>query len=57
MRPYMPGKKIKAMWYDSFQELGKEGDKFYRLNLPPCLCIYYTVNVVNLRLYEPSMLN
>ena len=33
------------------------GDNSYQLNLPPYMCIYSAVNVDNLKLYEPSMLD
>jgi hypothetical protein len=33
------------------------GDNAYRLNLPPYMHIYSVVNVDNLKLYEPSMLD
>ena len=33
------------------------GDSAYRLNQPPYMCIYSVVNVENLELYEPSMLD
>ena len=52
-----PGKKIKALWYDPFEVLGKVGDNAYKLILPPCMCIYSIMNVENLKLYEPSMLD
>jgi hypothetical protein len=52
-----PGKKIKALWYGPFEILEKVGDNAYRLSLPPYMCIYSVVNVENLKLYEPSMLD
>jgi len=33
------------------------GDNTYRLSLPPYMCIYSVVNVENLKLYEPSILD
>jgi hypothetical protein len=33
------------------------GDNAYKLSLPPYMCIYSVVNVENLKLYEPSMLD
>ena len=33
------------------------GDDAYRLNLPPYMRIYSVVNVENMKLYEPSMLD
>jgi hypothetical protein len=50
-----PDKKIKALWYGSFEVLGEVGDNAYRLSLPPYMRIYSVVNVENLNLYEPSM--
>jgi hypothetical protein len=35
----------------------KVGDNAYILNLPPYMHIYLVVNVENLKLYEPSMLD
>jgi hypothetical protein len=52
-----PGKKIKALWYGPFEVLEKVGDNSYRLSLPPYMCIYSVVNVENMKLYEPSMLD
>jgi hypothetical protein len=52
-----PGKKIKALRYEPFEILEKVGDNAYRLSLPPYLCIYSIVNVENLKLYEPSILD
>ena len=33
------------------------GDNAYKLSLPPYMCIYSVVNVENLKLYDPSMLD
>ena len=33
------------------------GDNAYQLSLPPYMCIYSIINVENLKLYEPSMLD
>jgi hypothetical protein len=35
----------------------KVGDKAYRISLPPYMHIFLVVNVDNLKLYEPSMLD
>jgi hypothetical protein len=51
------GKKIKVLQYGLFEILEKVGDNVYRLSLPPYMCIYSVVNVENLKLYEPSMLD
>jgi hypothetical protein len=37
--------------------LEKVGDNTYKLSLPPYVRIYSIVNVENLKLYEPSMLD
>jgi hypothetical protein len=52
-----PGKDIKALQYGPFEVWKNVGDNSYRLNLLPCMCIYSVVNVENLKLYEPSMLD
>jgi hypothetical protein len=52
------GKKpITALWYGPFKVLDKLGDNDYRLSLPPYMHIYSVVNVKNLKLYDPSMLD
>jgi len=51
------GKKIKALRYGSFEILEKVGDNAYRLSLPPYMNIYYVVNLENLKIYEPPMLD
>jgi hypothetical protein len=50
-------KKIKALEYGPFEVLEEVGDNAYRPNLPPYMCIYAIVNVKNLKIYEPSMLD
>jgi hypothetical protein len=50
------GKNIKALRYGPFEVLEKVGDNAYRLILPQYMHIYSVVNVDNLKLYEPSML-
>ena len=52
-----PGKKIKALRYGLFEILEKVCDNAYQLNLTPYMHIYSIVNVENLKLYEPSMLD
>lgn len=52
-----PSKKIKAIRYGPFEILENFGDNVYRLNLPPYIHIYLVINVDNLKLYEPSMLD
>jgi hypothetical protein len=56
-RLHGPSKNIKALRYDPFKVLEKVGDNAYKLSLPPQMCIYSVVNVENLKLYEPSMLD
>jgi len=51
------GKNIKFIWYGPFEVVEKVGDNSYRLILPPYMHIYLVVNVENLKLYEPSMLD
>jgi hypothetical protein len=51
------GKNIKSLQYGSFELLEKVGDNSYRLILLPYMHIYSVVNVENLKLYEPSMLD
>jgi hypothetical protein len=43
--------------YGPLDALEKVGDNAYRINLPPYMHIYSVVNVKNLKLYEPSMLD
>jgi hypothetical protein len=33
------------------------GDNSYNRNIPPYMCIYLVVNLENLKLYDPSMLD
>jgi hypothetical protein len=50
------GKKIKPIRYGPFKILDKIGTKAFQLELPPYMQIYSVVNVENLRLYEPPMI-
>jgi hypothetical protein len=43
--------------YGPFEVLEKVGDNSYKLNRPPYMRIFIVVNVDNLKLYEPSMLD
>jgi hypothetical protein len=52
-----PIKKIKALQYGPFEVLEKVGDNTYKLSLPPYMRIYSVVNVDNLKLYDPSMMD
>ena len=51
------GKNIKDLWYGPFEVLKKVGDNAKGLSLSPYMCIYSVVNVENLKLYNPSMLD
>jgi hypothetical protein len=50
-------KKIKDMWYGTFELLKKVGDNTYIIGLLPYMHMYSVVNVENLKFYDPSMLN
>jgi len=52
-----PGKKMKALRYGPFEKLEKVGHNACRLILLPYMRIYSVVNVENLKLYEPSILD
>ncbi len=52
-----PDKKIKALRYGPFEILEKVGDNVYMIILPPYMHIYFVVNVENLKLYKPVMLD
>ena len=52
-----PGKKIKTLQHDPFEVLEKVGDNACIHNIPLYICIYSIVNVKNIKLYEPSMLD
>jgi hypothetical protein len=45
------------MRYGPFEVLESETNNAYMLNLPPLFHIYLAVNVKNIKLYEPSMLD
>jgi hypothetical protein len=49
--------KIKTLQYGHFDVLEKVGDNACKLSLPPYMCIYLVVNMENVKLYEPSMLD
>jgi hypothetical protein len=51
------GKNIKALWCGPFEVLENVGDNVYILTLPPYVHIYLVVNVDNLKLYDPSMVD
>ena len=49
-------KNIRLIWYGPFNILEKIGTNAFRLDLPTCMKMYSTVNVENLKLYEPPMI-
>jgi hypothetical protein len=50
------GKNLKLIHYGPFKILDKIGTNAFWLELPPYMQIYSVVNVENLRLYEPPMI-
>eukprot|EP00253_Pinus_taeda_P010211 PITA_10211 len=50
------GKKLKPIRYCPFRILEKIGNNAFRLDLPSYMQIYVVVNVENLRLYEPPLI-
>ena len=50
------GKKLKPIRYGPFKVLEKIGENDFRLDLPAYMHIYSVVNVENLRLFEPSLI-
>ena len=50
-------KKIKELQCVPFEVLDDVGDNAYRLSIPPYMFIYLVVDVENMKLYEPSMLD
>ena len=50
------GKKLKPIRYGAFKILEKIGNNALRLDLPSYMQIYVVVNVENLRLYEPPLI-
>ena len=51
------GKKLKPIRYGPFEILEKIGNNAFHLNLPPYMQMYAVVNVENLRLYEPPLID
>lgn len=47
---------MKPIRYGPFKILEKIGDNAFRLDLPSYMKIYDVVNVKNLRLYEPPLI-
>jgi len=50
------GKNLKPIRYGPFKILDKIGENAFRLDLSAYMQIYSVVNVENLRLYEPSLI-
>ena len=50
------GKNLKPIRYGPFKILDKIGENAFRLVLPAYMQIYSIINVENLRLYEPSLI-
>ena len=50
------GKKLKPIRYGPFKILEKIGENAFCLDLPAYMHIYLVVNVENLRLFEPSLI-
>ena len=50
------GKKLKPICYGPFQILENIGNNAFKLDLPSYMQIYFVVNVENLRLYEPTLI-
>jgi hypothetical protein len=51
------GKKLKPIRYGPFKILEKIGNNAFRLDFPPYMQMYAVVNVNNLRLYEPTLID
>jgi hypothetical protein len=51
------GKKLKPIRYGPFKVLEKIGNNAFHLDLPPYMQMYAVVNVENLKLYEPPLID
>jgi hypothetical protein len=51
------GKKLKPIRYGPFKIVDKIGNNAFRLDLPPYMQMYAVVNVENLKLYEPPLID
>jgi hypothetical protein len=51
------GKKLKPIRYGPFKIVDKVGNNAFRLDLPPYMQMYAVVNVENLKLYEPPLID
>jgi hypothetical protein len=50
-------KKLKPIRYGPFKIIDKIGNNAFRLDLPPYMQMYAIVNVENLKLYEPPLID
>jgi hypothetical protein len=51
------GKKLKPIQYGPFKIIDKIGNNAFCLDLPPYMQMYAVVNVENLKLYEPPLID
>jgi hypothetical protein len=51
------GKKLKQIRYGPFKIIDKIGNNAFRLDFPPYMQMYAVVNVENLKLYEPPLID
>ena len=51
------GKKLKPIRYGPFKILEKIGTNAFKLDFPPYIQIYSVINVENLRLFEPPLID
>ena len=51
------GKKIKPIRYGPFKIIKQVGNNAFQLDLPLYMQMYFVVNVDNLRLYEPPLID
>lgn len=51
------GKNLNPFRYGPFKIMQQEGENAFWLDLPPYMGIYSVVNLENLKLFEPSMID
>ena len=51
------GKKLKPICYGPFKIIKQVGNNAFQLDLPSYMQMYSVVNVENLRLYEPPLID
>ena len=51
------GKKLKPIHYGPFKVIKKVGNNTFQLDFPSYMQIYFIVNMENLRLYEPPLID